>query len=377
MFRVPEDEIHRLLGRSCDRGEWRDVLDRVTPDTPADPEDIALLIHACDSSPDAFERIITSAAEIRNEVHGRDVKLFVPVYISNVCVNECLYCAYRASNIKMPRRTLSVDELKREVAEVTGIGYRVIELVTGECPSLKTEGVIAEHVRAARDVISRADKAPEDGEVILMSWALNDDEFREVADAGLDAFYLWQETYSRDVYAQLHPGGTPKADFDWRVNVFDRAIRAGIRKVGLGVLLGLHDWRFEVLSLISHGRYLMDEYEVGPDVIGVPRFKHAEGAVLKDAPRAVSDDELRLTVALYRLAFPRSHVFLNTREKLGLMLRLLEGGGSEMNIACAVYPGGYTEPSRARQFDYYSYPTDKTLVMLTERGYRPTHFRLS
>jgi len=374
MFVVPEDDIRSLLADRSKAGRWRTALDRITPDNPAGLEHVALLIRACRTDPDALGAVVTHAGRLKSEIFGPAVKLFVPVYISNTCVNECLYCAYRAPNVEMPRRTLTEDEFRREVLEVTGMGYRVIELVTSESIELQEPGRLARYISIAREVLDQAPASGDAPEVILMSWALSDEEFAAVRDAGVDAFYLWQETYDRRAYAAVHPEHVPKADFDWRVVVFDRAMQAGIRKVGLGILFGIGGWEFDVLALIAHGRYLEKEYGAPPDALGLPRFKHAQGIPIRDAPHPVSDDQLRLAVALYRLAFPCSHVFLNTREKLSLLLKLLEGGGSEMNIACAVFPGGYTEPVRDRQFDHYSYPTDKTVAMLANRGYRPTHF---
>ncbi len=376
MFRIPKVKIGRLVTDAGDMGGWRNALDRVAPDSPVNLETAALLMRAAMSDEAAFDAIIESAREVRDAVWGRSVKLFVPVYISNACVNECLYCAYRAPNMAMSRRTLDPDEFRREIVEVTGMGYRVIELVTSESPALKENGALARYVSTAREIAeSAAGVGKQEAEIILMSWALSDEEFASVRRGGGESFYLWQETYDEVRFRDLHPEGTPKARFEDRVEVFDRAIGSGIRKVGMGVLFGLSDWRYDVLALISHGRYLEETYGLSPDAIGVPRFKHAEGAPMQVAPSPVSDDELRVAVAMYRLAFPRSHVFLNTREKLPLMLKLLDGGGSEMNIACAVYPGGYTHPSRERQFDHYSYPTEKTLARLAEKGYETTHYQ--
>jgi len=375
MFRVPKEKIGRLVTDAGDIGGWRSALECVAPDLPLNLETAALLMRAAMSDEAAFVAIIESAGRMRDTVWGRSVKLFVPVYISNACVNECLYCAYRAPNLAMSRRSLDPDEFRREIVEVTSMGYRVIELVTSESPALKENGALARYLSTARDVVEcAAGVGKQEAEIILMSWALSEEEFESVRRGGLEAFYLWQETYDEVRFRDLHPQGTPKARFEDRIEVFDRAIGSGIRKVGMGVLFGLSDWRYDVLALISHGRYLEETYGVSPDAIGVPRFKHAEGAPMQVAPCAVSDDELRVAVAIYRLAFPRSHVFLNTREKLPLMLKLLDGGGSEMNIACAVYPGGYTHPSRERQFDHYSYPTEKTLALLAGKGYRPTHY---
>ena len=207
-----------------------------------------------------------------------------------------------------------------------------------------------------------------------MSWALSDEEFKALADSPPDCFYIWQETYNKELYGKYHPAGHPKADFQNRIDVFDRAIKSGIRRVGLGVLFGLAPWERDVLSLIAHGQYLQNEYGITIDAVGIPRFKPAEGARITEAPFPVSDSEIKLAAAIYRLAFPNSHVFLNTREKLNLIFELLDSGGSEMNIACAVYPGGYGVPRRERQFSHYSYPTEKTIEELKKRGYFITHF---
>lgn len=374
MFELQEERIRSLLKRDSDYPDRRDILNEISPENPAGLEEISSLIHASGDQAGVRDAVIRRADALKRQIYGNKIKLFVPVYVSNVCVNECLYCAYRAPNKDMPRRTLSVDEFRREVREVARMGYRVIEIVTSESPVLRDRNLLPEYIAAARDVLDKTDGKENRGEIILMSWALSDEEFRDVRDAGLDSFYLWQETYDRDVYARVHPENSPKADFRWRAGVFDRAIQSGIRKVGLGALFGLGDWKFDLLSLTSHGNYLQREYGVTPDAIGIPRFKYAEGAVMKEAENMVSDDDLRLAVALYRLAFPYSHVFLNTREKMKLLMELLKGGGSEMNIACAVYPGGYTMPRKDRQFDFYSYPTEKTVDMLKEQGYEVTHF---
>ena len=374
MFAVPDSAIRLLLDGPPPRRSWETILAEVGPSNPLSIDDAASIIRMSRMGCDVLPAVVARAAEVKAEVLGDSVKLFVPVYLSNICENDCVYCAYRSGHDAMPRRTLSEEDFRREIAQVLGMGYRVIELVTSESPELKGAGRLARYVSIAREMADSAPHAGEDAEVILMSWALSEDEFAEVRAAGCDAFYLWQETYDRDSYAALHPAGTPKADFDWRVQVFDRALRAGIRRVGLGVLFGLASWDFDVLALIAHGKYLEETYGVPVDVIGIPRFKPASGTPLAEPPNPVSDDELRLAVALYRLAFPHSQVFLNTREKLSLMLDLLAGGGSEMNVACAIFPGGYTEQTHDRQFEHYSYPTDKTLRLLREKGYRPSHF---
>ncbi|MFH1675909.1 MAG: radical SAM protein [bacterium] len=373
MFELSKLKIPDLYG-NADKRLWQAVLDVATPDEPLDIENAAILIKAGSEIPEAHQKIIEKADSVKRQIFSSAVKLFVPVYISNSCVNDCAYCAYGVGNDRMPRRTLTLDELRREVEIVAGMGYRVIELVTGESPDLKIKGSLVEYVRVVKDVLNSLSKTSGEGETILMSWALSDEEFMALSDSPPDCFYIWQETYDEELFGKYHPAGYPKADFSGRIGVFDRAIKAGIKRVGLGVLFGLAPWEFDVLSLIAHGKYLRREYGITIDAVGIPRFKPAEGARITEAPYPVSDNEIKLAAAIYRLAFPNSHVFLNTREKLNLIFELLNSGGSEMNIACAIYPGGYGSPRRERQFSYYSYPTEKTVDELKDRGYIVTHY---
>jgi len=376
MYEVDSNYISDLTSVSVGNDGIDGILNSLTRSNPLSLENAARLLEAGSVSKEASLKITGHAGDLTREVFGRKIKLFVPLYLSNDCVNNCLYCAYRKGNEEMPRRTLSKDDFRREMEAVTDQGYRVIELVTSESEDLIAPGVLEDYIRIARETLDSVGVPGrgEDPEIILMSWVLGPDRFSTLKDAGLDAYYQWQETYNREQFRKLHPSGSPKANFEKRIGVFDHALRSGIGKIGMGVLFGLGKWKSEVLSLIGHGRYLEEKYGVSPAAVGIPRFKHAEGAPMLEAPYPVSDYELKLAVAIFRLAFPRSHVFLNTRERLNLMLELLDGGGSEMNIACAVYPGGYTEPSKGKQFDYFNYPTDKTLGMLSERGYTSSHF---
>ncbi|MCX6647095.1 MAG: hypothetical protein NTY09_12185 [bacterium] len=352
------------------------ILESISPDNPADLDEIAYLLGAGKSDTKNYSAIIRQAGELKKSVFGNTVKIFIPLYLSNVCVNRCLYCGFNADNVSMPRKTLTDEEFRIEMETVLGLGYRVIELVTSESPAVKKNHRLADFVGIAADVMSQKVAADEDSQLILMSWLLSDDEFAMVRKAGLENFYLWQETYSRQIFMKLHPEGTPKSAFDERIEVFDKAVGSGIKNVGIGILYGLAPWEFDLLALIDHGKYLQNECGANIDALGLPRFKHAKGAMIEKAPYPVTDDDLRLAVALYRLAFPKSHVFLNTREKLPLLLKLLNGGGSEMNIACSVYPGGYTNPQRDGQFDVYNYPTEKTLKWLKENGFQPAYIRL-
>lgn len=376
MFRIPYEKIRNLVASDTLEGhDISKIINEVCTERPLDTYQAAVILRRLRKDPSFLSTLTNRAFDIKRENFGNNIKLFVPLYISNRCENDCAYCAYRRGHVNMPRKTLNEEEFRRELSAVMDKGYRVIELVTSESTELKNNNSLAHYVKIAREMLDSQDQKEGKGEIILMSWALSDDEFAIVKDAGIDAFYLWQETYNPDIYSDMHPAGTPKNDFQWRVGVFDRAIRAGIRRVGLGILLGLAPWEFDVLALIEHGKYLEEKYNVTLDVIGVPRFKKAQGIKISAAPHPVSDAQLKAAVAIYRMAFPRTHIFLNTREKLSLIFELLQCGGSEMNIACAVFPGGYTEFIPDRQFDYYSYPTEKTVTLLQSKGYQPTHFK--
>jgi 2-iminoacetate synthase len=374
MFKIPREEICGLLEQSSNLGNWQAILESASIANPIDLAAAANLLQSAKFDSNIQSALCWKADQVRTAKYGPDVKLFIPVYLSNICENDCVYCAYRSGNKSMPRRTLDEADFRREMDEVLGMGYRVIELVTSESTEIKKDMKLGKFVSIAREMAGAASESPDGYEVILMSWALSDDEFRDVSEAGCDGFYLWQETYDRDTYERLHPTGTPKSDFDFRLGVFDRAIKSGIKKIGMGVLFGLSGWEFDVLTLIAHGKYLENEYGIKIDAIGIPRFKPALGAQLENAPSPVTDAELKIAVALFRLAFPDTNIFLNTREKLNLLFDLLKCGGSEMNLACAVFPGGYTERTPDRQFDYYSYPTEKTLGLLIDKGYKPTYF---
>jgi 2-iminoacetate synthase len=373
MYNLPEKRIRKLLDGSRESGSVSHILGSISPENPADLDKIAALLQAGKSEGENFDAIIRSAGELKKSVFGSAVKIFVPLYFSNECVNRCLYCGFNAGNKSMPRKTLTTEEFKTEMETVLGLGYRVIELVTSESPAVRKNHRLPEFIGIAKESMARMISPDEDSQLILMSWLLSDEEFAMVRKAGLENFYLWQETYDREIFMKLHPKGTPKSTFDERLGVFDRAVESGIKNVGIGILYGLAPWEFDLLSLIDHGKYLQNECGANIDALGLPRFKHAEGAKMVEAPYPVSDDDLRLAVALYRLAFPNSHVFLNTREKLPLLQKLLNAGGSEMNIACSVFPGGYTNPQRDGQFDVYNYPTEKTIKWLRENGFQPTY----
>jgi 2-iminoacetate synthase len=199
---------------------------------------------------------------------------------------------------------------------------------------------------------------------------MDENEYRTFRESGLNEVYSWMETYDRNVYARVHPPRTHKADYDYRMQVFDRALKAGIKRYGMGVLFGLGSWEFDVLSLLDHALYLSSSYGIPPYAFGIPRLKKAPGIAEQKPWLRISNRQYRLAVAIYRLAFPATHTYMNTRENLSLLLQLLRGGGSEINAEATTRPGGYTENwiHDGDQFFHYSYNSQEVTKILEANG---------
>src|SRR3990170_712292 len=256
-------------------------------------EDVAILLNV--RAP-LREAILKTAGEVKQAVFGRRIVLFAPLYLSNECVNNCLYCGFRRDNREARRITLSPGQAVREARFLEKKGFHRLLLVSGEHRGKTDAGYLADVLRA----IYR-----ETGMRILHGNAapMPVEELRLLKEAGAGVYQVFQETYHPETYGTMHPSG-PKANFAWRLTCMDRAMRAGFRDVGIGALLGLYDYRFEVLSVIRHAESLREAYGTFPHTISVPRFKRAFGSPLREAPRPVSDDEFEKIVIVYRLSVP-------------------------------------------------------------------------
>ena len=314
--------------------------------TGLDTRDVAALLAVSD--PQLVEELFAAARHVKREVYGSRLVFFAPLYISNRCANECLYCAFRRGNSGLRRRNLSLDEIAAETRAIVAQGHKRILLVAGE-GAAGTRGLAF-----VRDAIRRIyDTKVGPGEVRRVNVniaPLTGDGFRALHSTGIGTYQLFQETYHPEAYRRFHTAG-PKADYGWRLSAMDRAMAAGINDVGIGALFGLHHWRYEVLALIEHAAHLERRFGVGPHTISVPRLEPAEGSACSSAPpHAVSDADFLKIVAILRLAVPYTGIIMSTRESAALRRQTFQLGVSQISAGSRTDPGGYGRAAAQRAF---------------------------
>lgn len=336
-------------------------------------DDVAALLAVRD--PELAESVFAAAARVKDRIYGRRVVLFAPLYFSSLCSNECLYCAFRRGNDAVRRRALSMEEIDRETRLLLRQGHKRLLLVAGEAyPGSGIDYVL--------DAIDAVYAAREDGDSIrrvnVNLAPLSVEDFRRLRERRIGTFQLFQETYHRPTYARVHLAG-PKRDFDWRASVFDRAMLAGIDDVGMGLLYGLYDWRFETLALLRHIEHLEERFGVGCHTISVPRMEPAAGSELAlRPPHPLSDEEFLLLVAALRLAVPYTGIILSTRESATLRQKALELGVSQISAGSRTSPGGYADGGDNKDYDAAQFrlgdcrELDEVVADLAERGYIPS-----
>lgn len=316
--------------------------------------------------PVAEQELFAEARAVTRRRFGARITLYAPLYFSSVCVNNCLYCGFRRENPLVARRVLRSAELRAEAEALAALGHRTVILVAGEHPRQAGEAAVAAAVAQVRGV-----PAIQDLQVEVMP--LTVDGYRRVREAGAGMIVVYQETYDRQVYAQAHPSG-PKADYDWRYGAVTRALRAGFRRVGLGVLAGLGEIADDVAALIAHARAVRAAWGIWP-TISVPRVQPAPGAPWAvSPPRPVDDRTLLRLLALIRLALPGSPVTLSTRESPSFRDRALELGVgiTQLSAGSRTAVGGYTMARQAGQFPIQDErPAPVVVARLRRLGYRP------
>ena len=293
------------------------------------------------SDPDLLAEMFAAANHVKNAIYGRRIVIFAPLYISNLCSNECLYCAFRAKNKDVKRRALSQEEIARETKILIDQGHKRILMVAGESyPVQQGFRYILDSIRTIYSVKS----GPGEIRRVNVNIApLTVDEFRELKETGIGTFQLFQETYHRDTYHKVHVAGR-KTDYAWRVTAFDRAMTAGIDDCGIGVLFGLFNWNYEMLAMLQQIRHLEDKFGVGPHTISVPRIEPAVGSNMAEhPPAAVSDIDFRKIVAILRLTVPYTGIIMSTRETANLRRELFALGVSQISGGSRTNPGGYSE----------------------------------
>lgn len=362
----------RAAASNPDAARVRSVLVKAGALKGLDAAEVATLMEVQD--PGLIDELFAAARSAKNEIYGNRLVLFAPLYVSNLCQNECSYCAFRAQNTALVRRTLTQEEIAHETRILINQGHKRLLLVAGESYP-KEEGF--NYILKAIDTIYRTRCGRGEIRRVNVNLApLTIAGFRQLKDAKIGTYQLFQETYHRETYAQVHTAGL-KRDYDWRVTVFDRAMRAGIDDVGIGVLLGLYDWKFEILAMLQHIRHLEATFGVGPHTISVPRIEPASGSDMATRPPyAVSDADFKKIVAILRLAVPYTGIIMSTRENAVTRRATFELGVSQISAGSRCDPGGYAQTGDAAnvaQFQLGDHRSlDEVVRDVASLGYTPS-----
>ena len=369
---INEQEIEKALAwhAAPDAVRVRELVAKARELNGLSLEDTACLSFV--ENHEQLEEIFTTAKAIKEEIYGSRLVLFAPLYISNRCSNECTYCAFRATNKELRRRTLTQEEIAEQTQILIRQGHKRILMVAGEA---YPQGF--QYILDSIQTIYDARIGP--GEIRRVNVNLapqTTERFRRLKESGIGTFQLFQETYHRPTYAAVHTKG-PKRDYDWRATVFDRAMEAGIDDVGMGVLFGLYDWRFEMLAMLQHFRHLEKKFGVGPHTISFPRIEPAIGSDLaSQPPHAVSDSDFLKMIAIMRLAVPYSGMIMSTRETAEIRRATFAVGISQISAGSRTDPGGYNESADAftgSQFQLGDHRSVEEVVKdVVSLGYMPS-----
>ena len=332
----------------------------------------AALLLECDE-PELVQRIYRLAREIKRKFYGNRIVMFAPLYLSNYCVNGCVYCPYHAKNRTIPRKKLSQEEIRREVIALQDMGHKRLALEAGEDPRNNPIDYILESIRT---IYSIHHKNGAIRRVNVNIAATTVENYRLLKEAGIGTYILFQETYSKEHYEVLHPTG-PKSNYAYHTEAMDRAMEGGIDDVGIGVLFGLNTYRYDFVGLLMHAEHLEAKFGVGPHTISMPRICSADDINAGDFPNSISDEIFSKIVAVIRIAVPYTGMIISTRESQESRKKVLELGISQISGGSRTSVGGYAETElpdhNSAQFDVSDTRTlDEVVNWLLELGYIPS-----
>jgi 2-iminoacetate synthase len=337
------------------------------------PEDVAVLLQVEDR--DLNELIFDAAHDIKNAIYGNRLVMFAPLYTSNYCSNNCLYCGFRKDNRELKRVSLTMEEVAEEVRILERQGHKRLLMLCGEQKSRKSLDYFLEAIATAYATMTE-----HGGEIrrINVEVAPQDVEgFRLLKAADIGTYVLFQETYHHDTYKVMHPSG-PKADYLWRLSAMDRAMEAHIDDVGIGALFGLYDYKFEVMGMLHHARHLDGKFGVGPHTISIPRLEPALNAPAAiKPPHPVGDYDFKRIVAILRIAVPYTGMILSTRERPEVRREIFKVGISQISAGSRTNPGGYHSGEEgmddAAQFNLGDTRSlDEVILDISQEGHIPS-----
>ena len=331
----------------------------------------ALLLLDC-TLEDKNKEILELAMEIKRKFYGNRIVMFAPLYLSNYCINSCVYCPYHVQNRTIPRKKLTQEEIRNEVIALQDMGHKRLALETGEDPVNNPIEYVLDSIKT---IYSIKHKNGAIRRVNVNIAATTVENYRKLKDAGIGTYILFQETYNKENYEALHPAG-PKHDYAWHTEAMDRAMDGGIDDVGCGVLYGLSTYRYDFVGQLMHAEHLEAFKGVGPHTISVPRIRPADDIDAGQFSNAISDDMFEKLVAVLRIAVPYTGIIVSTRESKTARERVLRVGVSQISGGSRTSVGGYTTEARhdeTAQFDVSDLRTlDEVIKWLLEQGHIPS-----
>ena len=332
----------------------------------------ASVLLACDIE-EKNQEIYKLAEQIKKDFYGNRIVMFAPLYLSNYCINGCTYCPYHMKNKHIARKQLTQDDIRKEVIALQDMGHKRLALEAGEDPVHNTMDYYLECIKT---IYSIKHKNGAIRRVNINIAATTVDNYRLLKEAGIGTYILFQETYHKESYLELHPTG-PKHDYDYHTEAMDRAMEGGIDDVGIGVLFGLDKYRYEFAGLLMHAEHLEAAFGVGPHTISVPRLRHADDIDADSFDNGIDDDTFAKIVACIRIAVPYTGMIISTRESQKTRERVLRLGVSQISGGSKTSVGGYAEPepddAKSEQFDINDTRTlDEVVKWLMELGYIPS-----
>ncbi len=370
---IDRDKINDLLNRKePNDSELNDILNKALKLKGLSLKDVAALL--CVEDAEKIKKIMQTAHTVKDAIYGKRLVLFAPIYTGNICMNNCTYCSFRKDNHLIKRKILTMNEIADETKALLRQGHKRVLLICGEnnkngteymCEAIKTTYGVREN--NGRDYIRRINVELAPMEV---------EDFAKLHAEKIGTYVCFQETYDGELYKRYHPAGTPKANYEYRLTVMDRAQEGGINDIGIGALFGLGDYRFEVMGMMEHAHHLEDCYGCGPHTVSVPRLEPAIGAPdAEHVPMPVKDEDFKKLVAIIRIALPYTGMILSTRENSQMRNELINFGISQISAGSRTNPGAYAEEEKGTgsQFELGDHREMEDVInTFIDEGYVPS-----
>lgn len=369
---IDRDKLYGMLENNTPtESQINEILNKARKLKGLNLEDVAQLL--CVEDEAQIQKILETAMYAKEEIYGRRLVLFAPIYTGNACVNNCVYCGFRRDNKSLKRKVLTMDEIEQETLTLLRQGHKRALLICGESSRNNTDYMV-EAIR--RTYGAKDEKGSTIRRINVELAPMSIEDFAKLKAEHIGTYVCFQETYDPIMYKEFHPAGTPKADYLNRLTVMDRAQAGGINDVGLGVLFGLIDYKFEILALMEHARHLEEDWGCGPHTVSFPRIEPAEGTPFSThVPHPVSDKDFKKIIAIIRIAMPYTGIIISTRESAEMRNELVKYGVSQISAASRTNPGAYSqeEENTGAQFSLGDHRSlDEVISMMCDEGYIPS-----